>query len=358
LKASRNRLEISDLKKDQTSNSAAYPADGYLLISERVGNFEWWYFDCMDIRNNCMLKIVVHLGTDPLRRSFFPKLAISIKTPDEISAIELSYQLKDFRAQKERCDIRLQEDCHIFSDSDHSGHYHIEIHIPGFSASLDFAQAVPPWVPPAQKMKAFKGRRQSELFWNVSQPRAIVDGSFTYNNATYALNDAIGYHDHNYWQLNSKRGLYMDEVINQWKWGKCVAGPYTVVFMETRMRGGIAKSIMVAEHDKIVYSTHEDLTIAVNQEIRFRPLKSKYPSELSIGITDVDFPLELVLSGEELIESKDLLQGISPFIAWLIKNFVARPAYFGITCTAELKTPKHKLTGIGNYEFMLFRNTG
>jgi hypothetical protein len=356
LSLKKNILEVLPSGQPESSYSLLPVNDGYLLESERVGNFEWWYFDCIDIQNNCLLKIVVHLGTDPLRKRFFPTLALSIKTPEATRAMEFKYDLKDFQAEKNRCDVRLKQDCHIYSDSDHSGCYHIEIDIPEFRASLMFKQTVPVWVPPAQKIKAVRGHRQSELFWNVLQPRSMVDGSFTCNNSTYGLNNAFGYHDHNYWQLNSTPGLFMDEVVTRWIWGKCVAGPYTIVFMEAWMGGTSVKSVMVSEHDVILYDTDKNLTITVNKEILYAPLKSKYPSQITIQINDEDFPFELVLNCEELIETKDLLGGVNPFIAWLVKSLVARPAYYGIYTRAILETPIQKLEGFGMYESMLLRN--
>jgi len=350
------KLEVLPLESTESSNSHLLTNDGYLLDSERVGNFEWWYFDCKDIQKNYMLKIVVHLGTDPLRKRFFPTLAISIKTPEATREIEIRYDLSDFNADKNSCNVALGEDCHIYSDKDNSGIYHIDINTTEFRASMIFKQYVPVWVPPAQKTKAFKGNRQSELFWNVLQPRSIVNGSFEYDGIGYALNNAIGYHDHNYWQLNSKQGLFIDEVITRWYWGKCVAGPYTVVFMETLMSGQKVKSIMVSEHDKIVYSSGENLTITVNEEIMYAPLKSKYPSQITIQVNNVKFPLKLVMNCEELVDSKDLLRGVNPIITWLIKSVVARPAFYGIISTAILELPNQELFGYGNYEKMIFRN--
>ena len=352
----KNKLEVLPSEQPETSNSLLPSNDGYLLDAERIGNFEWWYFDCIDVQNNCMLKIVVHLGTDPLRKRFFPTLAISIKTPEATRAFEFRYNLKDFHADKNWCDVRLRQDCHIYSDNDNPGYYHIDINIPEFHASLIFKQTVPVWVPPAHKIKVVKGSRHSEFFWNVQQPRSIVDGNFEYNNISYTLHDAIGYHDHNYWQLNSTQGLFIDEVITRWYWGKCVAGPYTVIFMETWMSGMRVKSIMVSEHDMIVYSTDKNLTITVNKEILHAPLKSKYPTQITIQSNNEDFPFELVLNYEELIESKDLLRGVNPLIAWLVKSLVARPAYYGIYSTAKFETPNQKLEGFGVYELMLFRN--
>jgi hypothetical protein len=355
LSLNKNKLEVLPSEQPESSTSLLSANDGYLLDSERIGNFEWWYFDCIDIQNNCLLKVVVHLGTDPLRKRYFPTLAISIKTPEATRAIEIKYNLKDFHAEKNRCDLRLSQDCHIHSDNDKSGQYHIDINISEFRASLIFKKYVPVWVPPMHRIKALKGNRQSELFWKVLQPRSIVEGSFEYDNVSYTLDDAIGYHDHNYWQLNSKRGLFMDEVITRWYWGKCVAGPYTVIFTETWTNGVRVKSIMVSESERIVYSSDKNLSVTVNKELLHAPLKSKYPSQITIRINDEDFPFELVLNCKELIESKDLLKGVNPLIAWLVKGLVARPVYYGILATAILESPDQKIEGIGNFELMLFR---
>ncbi len=121
------------------------------------------------------------------------------------------------------------------------------------------------------------------------------------------------------------------------------------------MSGVMLKSIMVSEHDIILYSTDKNLTITVDKEIQYAPLKSKYPSQITIQINNKGFPLELILNCEELIESKDLLSGVNPLIAWLIKSLVAKPAYYGIYSTAKLETPNQKLEGFGIYELMLFR---
>jgi len=351
----RNILEVIPSEKPESSTPSLTENDGYLLDSERVGNFEWWYFDCIDNQNECMLKIVVHLGTDPLRRSFFPTLALSIRTPETTRAIETRYSLNDFSADKYRCDIELGGDCHIYSEGDHPGNYKVDIDMSGFRASLIFKHSVPTWAPPVNKIRALKGRRESEFFWNVPQPRSAVDGYFEYNNTSYTVSDAIGYHDHNYWQLNSKQGLFIEEVITGWCWGKCVAGTYTVIFSKIWMGRLSAGSIMVMEHEKIVYDTDKDLTITVNEEKTYAPLKSRYPSRITIKINSADFPLELALNCEELVESKDLLKGVNPFFACLIKSIVARPAYYGINSRARLGVQNMKLTGSGNYEIMLFR---
>ena len=59
--------------------------DGLQIVDFTRGDFEWWYFDINDQVSGCFIKIVVHIGTDPLRTRVFPQLAISVNTRFEIN---------------------------------------------------------------------------------------------------------------------------------------------------------------------------------------------------------------------------------------------------------------------------------
>jgi len=59
-----------------------YPEDDGLQIVDYVkGDFEWWYFDISDQVSGWLLKIVIHIGTDPPRTRVFPQIAVSVNTP-------------------------------------------------------------------------------------------------------------------------------------------------------------------------------------------------------------------------------------------------------------------------------------
>ncbi|MCJ7448055.1 MAG: hypothetical protein MUO72_10195 [Bacteroidales bacterium] len=47
------------------------------IVDYVKGDFEWWYFDINDQPSDCFLKIVMHIGTNPLRTRIFPQSAIS-----------------------------------------------------------------------------------------------------------------------------------------------------------------------------------------------------------------------------------------------------------------------------------------
>ena len=349
------KLVVLPSEENESSNFMLVVNDGYQLNSERVGNFEWWYFDCIDIRKGCILKIVFHLGTDPMRKTFFPTMAISLKTPEVTRTIEIRYNLEDFQADRNNCDIQLKQDCHVCTEYDNPGNYHIDINISEFHASLTFKQTIPGWVPPAHKIKAVRNNRESVLYWNVPHPGSVVNGYFEYNNINYTLTEAAGYHDHNYWQLNSKKALFMDQVITKWFWGRCVADPYKVIFMETWMNDLKLSSVMISENDKIIFDSDKNFQITVNEETLYEPLKTKYPSQIDILINNEDLPLKIKINSAELIDSKDLLKEVNPLISRLIKCFVSRPSYYGLYSTVTVETKNQKVEGFGIYESVLLR---
>jgi hypothetical protein len=62
------------------------------------------------------------------------------------------------------------------------------------------------------------------------------------------------------------------------------------------------------------------------------------------------------LNSKEVIEKRDLLKGINPFIGYLIKALVSRPSYYGILAESTLNIADEEIKGIAMYELMTFRN--
>jgi hypothetical protein len=108
-------LCLSDLK--ELNSGLRDVEDGMRLKTGDVGNFEWWYFDVFDPETQNIIKIVVHLGTDPLRSRFFPQLAVSFKTPAGKDAFAKPYTMEHFQASSEKCDLRIKKDVRISVDS-------------------------------------------------------------------------------------------------------------------------------------------------------------------------------------------------------------------------------------------------
>ena len=84
---------------------------------------------------------------------------------------------------------------------------------------------------------------------------------------------------------------------------------------------------------------------------------SQSVSDLTIRPVEDNDSFEIMLNGKEVIERKDLLEGVTPILKWLINVFVSSPAYYGILADATINIAHESIKGIGNYEMMFFRKT-
>lgn len=333
--------------------------DSFHLITSEIGNFEWWYFDIIDLKTNCVVKIVVHLGTDPLRRRFFPKLAISIKTPTKKQSLIRHYSLGDFNASTDFCDVRLKDEFHVFVESPSKDNlYHLSVNINEFSANLTFISEIEGWKPLGDGVRIEKGRKKGIFFWIIPVPKAKVVGEFSFGNEKYKLKEAIGYHDHNYWKVrvDVNKKLFMDDIISKWYWGRFLAKDYTIIFMDTYLMGHSIKSFMLAKEDKIILSSNNLIEILANELKEDEEIKTSCPSRITIRSIEENNPFQMILNSKEVIERRDLLEGINPFVKWLIKLLVSRPAYYGILAEATLNIADEEIKGMAIYELMSFRN--
>ena len=328
------------------------------LKNPKIGDFEWWYFDVIDPQGQVMLKIVAHLGTDPMRRKIYPQLAISAKTPPLSQAITLTYTLNDFQASTELCDVSLKDDFHVSVVSpNHDNIYQLSVDTKVFKANLKFIPDIEGWKPLGDEITIERKNKRSEFFWMIPLPKAKVVGAFSIGNSTFQLGDGVGYHDHNYWKVDSPKKLFMDDVISKWYWGKIVAKDYTIIFMDTDLKSRSIKSLFLAKGDQIIQSSNNFIKVIPAGFQKDIEVKTHYPSQITISSVEDNDLFEIILNGKEVIERKDLLEGVTPILKWLINVFVSSPAYYGILADATINIEHESIKGIGNYEMMFFRKT-
>jgi hypothetical protein len=339
-----------------TSKLKVFPSDdAFKLLTSETGNFEWWYFDITDIKTGCMLKLVAHLGTDPLRRKFFPKLAVTVKTPAKNQTIIKPYSLGDFAASTDYCDVKLQNDFHAFADSSGGNtRYHLRVNINEFKADITFISEMEGWKPLGDKVKMERGRREGTFSWIIPVPKAKVTGEFSIGNERYEFIEALGYHDHNYWEVKVNNKLFMDEVITKWYWGRFLTRDYSIIFMNTCLKRHSIRSLMIARENKIIHSSNNQIEVSADDLKKDEEIKTVYPSRITVRAIEEDNPFQMILHAKEVIEKRDLLEGTNPFIAWLIKLCVSRPAYFGILADCTVHLDGIEIKGTAMYELMFF----
>lgn len=350
------KVDTSKIISDY-SELKVVPADDSFHLTEPVtGNFEWWYFDIIDKENNCVIKVVAHIGTDPLKTKVFPQLALSVSTPEKSEYITKSYLFSVFEGSTEYCHIRLKDNLEIKADYNSRVEYQIIVNIPEFSAGFHFSSELEGWKPAGNNVLFNENGKSGKFSWIIPVPKARVSGKFSYRGKHYTLQNAVGYHDYNYWSVNKNKPLFLDSMVPRWYWGKCYIDDYTIIFMDTHFRTNKLRSLMIARSNKIIHSSNNLIEFIPGQMETDDILKVAYPSRIIVRLNEKSLNLKLELVLKEIFDRKDLLEGVFLPVKWLIKKFVARPAYFGIYANAILETDGKKLEGTGNYEMMVFRN--
>ena len=341
---------------DNENNQAFLPEDDGLQITDfRKGDFEWWYFDVFDQATGCFLKIVLHIGTDPLRVRVFPQLALSLNTPEKSENLILPFKINELKADTRLCNISVDDRIKIWTTPDSPSVYFIAIKIPRFKGDFRFESVTKGWKPKENKKTYSSGKKKAEFYWIIPQPKATVFGEFTFENKTYKITGANCYHDHNYLKVDREHPLYLDALADKWYWGKCNTGRFTIIFTDVHFRHSRSQAIMVAENNKIINCLYSLADCSVKENGYDQTLQTEYPKSFIIRSLDEHFPFKAEFEFEKILDHKDLLEGVNPVLKFLIKKLIAKPVYHGIFCKVRLEINTTCVEGYGNFESMVFR---
>ncbi|KPL26486.1 MAG: hypothetical protein AMS23_01570 [Bacteroides sp. SM1_62] len=329
--------------------------DGLHIVDYTVGDFEWWYFDVVDHTSGIYLKIVIHLGTDPLRMRIYPQLAISLNTPDMSGSFSQPYSINDLDIYTHQCNISIKDDVRVRTASGIPLEYTIVIDIPVFQCNLTFVSDLEGWKPLGNGVTNQIGKKKGVFSWTIQSPKARVEGEFTYKDKKVTLQNTIGYHDHNYIKVDRRNPLYLDELVTRWYWGKCYAENHTVIFMDTHCRTNRILSLMVAEENRIIHSSNNMIDCLITHANYDHSLGVEYPASLMVTSKDENLPMQMVVATDRILDSKDLLEGVNPVLKWLIKKLVAKPVYHGLLSKVSIRLKNKSWEGFGNFEAMVFR---
>lgn len=348
-------MRVKD-RADPSESKFSPHDDGYHLSTLEIGDFEWWYFDVYDPATDCTLKVIAHLGTDPLRRKLYRQLVVSYSSPAEKQTFIKPYPLDAFTSSTEFCDVRLGDEFRAYVDSSKKTNlYHILVDVDGIRANLEFDGGIGGCKPIGAEIEAEKSNKRGTFFWAIPLPKAKVMGEFSAGGRKYVIREGLGYHDHNYWKVDREHKLFMDDIISKWYWGRCFAEDYTIIFMDTHFHGGQIKSLFIAKGGNIIHSSNDQIEVSASDFKEDGKLKTSYPTRIVIESIVEDEPFQMILRSKELTEKRDLLEDINPIARWLMRSFLSKPAYFGLLAEGTVKLANKEIKGTALYEMMYFR---
>jgi hypothetical protein len=349
-------VDLSQWTTDASVLTVLPADDAFRLPSLEIGNFEWWYFDLIDPPNGYVVKLVAHLGTDPLRTKCYPSVAVVARTPHGRTAVVTPFAVEDFQAAREHCDVKIQDAFHAWvQPTSEAPTYYLAVHLPDFSATLQFRGQLPGWKPLRDAVPMQQGRKHAAFSWVVPLPRAEVVGTFSMAGVSYELTEALGYHDHNVWQVGPHAKLFIDNVISQWQWGRFLGSECTVVFMETCFRTHRLRSCLLATDRTMLHSSNNLVEVVTEHVTQDDVLCVPYPTRMTVALPEEPYALQMILQAKEVIDRRDLLAGLPPLLQWCVKRLCSRPAYHGILADTTVRLAGAERHGDALYESMYFR---
>jgi hypothetical protein len=347
------KVDTSQYISYQEVSQLSLADDGLHLDNYDPGNFEWWYFDISDPITDSILKVVIHLGTDPLRLKFYLQIALSLNTPTVKKSIIVPCKLSELNASYDTCDLKISDKliCQQVDDA-----YYIRINIPDFRGEFTFYRRLPAWKPLGNELTFEKEQQRAAFGWIIPLPRARVSGTYELNGQKQEITNAEGYHDHNFWKVNGRNKLYMDTVLSSWYWGRYYAGTYVIIFMSTYFKNYQISSLYISEGKKLIHSSNNLIQLQIDRQTTDHRFKCTYPSKITISHPHQQEKINLTLIIKEMIDYKDLLTGVNPLMAFLIRTFVSRPHYLSFKTDCHLTHNEKSIRGTGIIEKMIFRS--
>jgi hypothetical protein len=189
-------------------------------------------------------------------------------------------------------------------------------------------------------------------------PRAKVTGAFWLRGHRHEFEQALGYHDHEYWKVSPTAKLFADDAVSGWYWGRFFGQDHTIVFADIHLRGQRLRPIIVAGRNSIAYWSNNRIEVQPHDFRRDSELAALYPKRITVYSTDRGLPVRMTLSLRDITESWDLLHGVNPLLRWLIRHFVCKPVYIGLLARATANLDHKQVEGTALCEMIRFRARG
>ena len=180
---------------------------------------EWWYLDAIFVGNYYFSGSFGIWGSLRKPESLIIRSDFSLTMPDG-SKIDFGkrFQLSDFRASTEKCEVHLGSNLLIDNGNQYILHLSNDNDV-----SLELTYA--PRCPGFKHTHIFEEDDNKYFSWVVPVPSAKVHGNLQMNKENKYL-EGIGYHDHNWASVSLSKN------IKEWKWGRFHSNNETMIFAD------------------------------------------------------------------------------------------------------------------------------
>ena len=332
--------------ENSQENVSLQPYEDALRTDPERSFFEWWYFDASFEDGSSA--VIVFATKDIINpKGKLDPIADIVITDSDGNRVSYSDRpgAGSFRASGEHLDTAVGES-RVSGDLNNIKVFY---NAAGITARLNFKSAAPAWKPAGGKL-VFGKKKDKYFGWLPAMPYAEVEGTLNYNGKDINVK-GHGYHDHNWGNVK------LSEVLSQWYWGRARIGDKTVIFSEmlTAPKYGSLKIpvFYFAEGNKIISSSDYNMLL---QPSDWNTNKDghDYPERLDVEINDSDNSFNFAITGDKIIDEKNLLEQLSPLVQRLASLFV-RPYYFRFDSSYSVEYDGQIYEGRGIYELMVLR---
>jgi hypothetical protein len=320
--------------------------DYYHNIRLELGNVGIWYFDIMDLQNNCTIIIQFYFQTEPDKRELGLYGTMFTRTK-EFGVFNRSqkYKINDLFISKDSSQISIKDN-RIYTK------YHPELDSHTFSLTakiediriqLEFVPQINGWKPFGDRISFGDNNRAGSFSVICLTPKAYVSGVLEIKNKLYEIEDAFGYHDHTVWKSteqsgHSTRKLFIDDVMSKWEFGKFVSSEYVMIFdtlyLRPWLRQSPIKTFMFAQNNNIIHSSNNLITVTHYDMQTETDNQSHYPDRIIVELKHKDGSVRLKIKLREVIDKKEILGDLHFLARSLIGLFFGNP----FSCYAMAET--------------------
>ena len=250
-----------------------------LRTDGKSGSFEWWYSDFL-LSDGTSVVVVFYtkLSFDTYGPAH-PSVSIKIAYPDGTKVQDIYFQdiNTEINASKTSADIHIGKSYLTYKEGNYQLHFE--------KGDLLFDAKMVSTLPMTRPKTGFFyfGADKSKYFaWLPAQVSSNVQATLTNKGKTETLL-GLGYHDHNWGNVG------MNEVIDNWYWGRAKTKDYTIVFSEIIANSDFNNSriplFLLAKDNKFI-EMNSSITVKKSNIITHASTNKKYAKTITVTQTD------------------------------------------------------------------------